>query len=132
MSSRSRNESAFPFLAGGGAAHLLADALAVVGHETRTAFDGPHAVALAAEFLPEVALIDIGLPVMDGYEVAAQITAAAMGRPRPIVVAVTGYGRAADVARSHAAGFDAHIVKPVDVSQLLRILEQLLSTAAAK
>lgn len=88
------------------------------GHETRTAFTGPDAVAAAAEFLPDVVLLDIGLPGMDGYEVARQLRAmpALAGT---FVVAMTGYGRDEDRALTEAAGFDRHMVKPVDL-ELLR------------
>ena len=92
------------------------------GHETRTAFTGPDAVAAAAEFLPDVVLLDIGLPGMDGYEVARQLRAmpALAGT---FVVAMTGYGRDEDRALTEAAGFDRHMVKPVD----LELLRQWLS-----
>jgi PAS domain S-box-containing protein len=92
------------------------------GHETRTAFTGPDAVAAAAEFLPDVVLLDIGLPGMDGYQVARQLRAmpALAGT---FVVAMTGYGRDEDRALTEAAGFDRHMVKPVD----LELLRQWLS-----
>jgi PAS domain S-box-containing protein len=109
------------------AARLLADALELVGHETRVAFDGPAALDVAAEFEPDAALLDLGLPLMDGYELAGQIAAAAAGRPRPLLVAVTGYGQVSDREKSLAAGFDAHVVKPVDMPRLMNLLEQLLS-----
>jgi signal transduction histidine kinase/DNA-binding response OmpR family regulator len=109
------------------AARLLADALEVVGHETRVAFDGPAALDVAAEFQPDAALLDLGLPLMDGYELAGQIAAAAVGRRRPLLVAVTGYGQPSDREKSLAAGFDAHVVKPVDMPRLMSLLEQLLA-----
>jgi signal transduction histidine kinase/DNA-binding response OmpR family regulator len=111
------------------AARLLADALEVVGHETRVAFDGPGALEVAAEFQPDVALLDLGLPLMDGYELAGQIASAAFGGHRPILVAVTGYGQVSDRERTLAAGFDAHVVKPVDMPHLLSLLDQLLASA---
>ncbi len=95
------------------AAQLLADALEVVGHETRVAFDGPGALAVAMQFQPDALLLDLGLPLMDGYELAGQIVAPA-GRRRPLLVAVTGYGQVSDREKSRAAGFDAHVVKPVE------------------
>jgi signal transduction histidine kinase/DNA-binding response OmpR family regulator len=109
------------------AARLLADALEIVGHETRVAFDGPGALDAAAEFQPDAALLDLGLPLMDGYELAGQIAAAAVGRRKPLLVAVTGYGQVSDREKSLAAGFDAHVVKPVDMPRLMSLLEQLLS-----
>jgi len=112
------------------AARLLADALEMVGHETRVAFDGPGALDVAAEFQPDAALLDLGLPLMDGYELARQIVAAAIEGRRPLLVAVTGYGQVSDRERSLAAGFDAHVVKPVDMPRLMSLLEQLLSADA--
>jgi PAS domain S-box-containing protein len=108
------------------AARLLADALELVGYETRVAFDGPEALEAVAEFHPDAALLDLGLPLMDGYELAGQIAAAAAG-PRPLLIAVTGYGQVSDREKSLAAGFDAHVVKPVDMPRLMSLLEQLLA-----
>jgi CheY-like chemotaxis protein len=108
------------------AARVMADALEVVGHETRVAFDGPAALDAAAEFRPDAALLDLGLPLMDGYELAEQLVAANSGRP-PVLVAVTGYGQGSDRERTRAAGFDAHIVKPVDMPALVNLIEELLA-----
>ena len=113
------------------AARLLADALEMVGHETRVAFDGPGALDAMETFHPDAALLDLGLPLMDGYELAEQIVDAAAGRRRPILVAVTGYGQSSDRERSRAAGFDAHIVKPVDVTHVLGVLDRLLAVEPA-
>ena len=87
------------------------------GHETRTAFTGPAAVAAAAEFVPEVVILDIGLPGMDGYEVARQLRAmpALAG---VFLVALSGYGGPEDVARARDAGFDEYLVKPADLDLL--------------
>ena len=87
------------------------------GHETRTAFTGPDAVTAAAEFLPEVVLLDIGLPGMDGYEVARTL------RKMPalagaFLIAMTGYASPEDRLASTQAGFDEHLVKPVDLDIL--------------
>jgi signal transduction histidine kinase len=99
------------------AAHTLADVLSRLGHTLRVAHDGPSAIRILDEFTPEVALIDIGLPVMDGYELADYLRRhPALGNLK--LVAVTGYGQAADRALTHAAGFDAHLVKPVDLDVL--------------
>jgi CheY-like chemotaxis protein len=106
------------------AAHTMAEALALAGHETRLAFDGPAALAIAAEFQPDAAVLDLGLPLMDGYELAQQLVA--MQEIRPVLVAVTGYGQVSDKHRTRAAGFDAHIVKPVDIPGLLKTLQELL------
>ncbi|HEV2042934.1 MAG TPA: ATP-binding protein, partial [Casimicrobiaceae bacterium] len=87
------------------------------GHETRTAFTGPDAVAAAAEFAPEVVLMDIGLPGMDGYEVARRLRAmpALAGA---FLVAMSGYGSDEDRARAREAGFDEYLVKPLDLDLL--------------
>ena len=87
------------------------------GHETRTSFTGPDAVAVAAEFVPEVVLLDIGLPGMDGFEVARRLRAmpALAGA---FLVAMSGYGSEDDRAEARAAGFDEYLVKPVDLDLL--------------
>ncbi len=87
------------------------------GHLTRTAFTGPDAVAAAGEFLPDVVLLDIGLPGMDGFEVARNIRAmpALSGA---LLIAMSGYGREEDRAEAELAGFDAYLVKPVDLDVL--------------
>jgi CheY-like chemotaxis protein len=87
------------------------------------AFDGPRALELAARFGPELALLDIGLPVMDGYELAGHLRRAARGRGLRLI-AITGYGQEHDRDRAAAAGFDRHLVKPVDVEVLVRLIER--------
>jgi CheY-like chemotaxis protein len=72
------------------------------------------------EFTPDVAILDIGLPVMDGYELAARLRAAMAKQPR--LIALSGYGQSADKARSTAAGFERHLVKPVDLKSLLDMI----------
>ena len=91
------------------------------GNETHTAFTGPDAVAAAAEFLPEVVLLDIGLPGMDGYEVARRLRAmpALAGA---FLVAMSGYGSDEDRARAREAGFDEYLVKPVNLDLLRECL----------
>jgi CheY-like chemotaxis protein/anti-sigma regulatory factor (Ser/Thr protein kinase) len=106
------------------AARLTAEALEVVGHDTRVAFDGPAALQVAGTFRPEVALLDLGLPLMDGYELARQLVALEPGGGL-LLIAVTGYGQASDHERTKAAGFHAHIVKPVDFAQLIDVLNGL-------
>jgi CheY-like chemotaxis protein len=112
------------------AARMMADALEAVGHDTRVAFDGPAALEVAAGFQPDAALLDLGLPLMDGYELAEQLVEADLRRSL-ILVAVTGYGQLSDQERTRAAGFHAHIVKPVDLSQLMNLLERLLAAQPA-
>ncbi|MDP1588832.1 MAG: PAS domain S-box protein, partial [Prosthecobacter sp.] len=87
------------------------------GHETRTAFNGPDALGIAAEFQPEVVLLDIGLPGMDGFEVARQIRAIPSMKGA-LLIAMSGYGSAEDRAKAVQAGFDQYMVKPVDLDQL--------------
>jgi CheY-like chemotaxis protein len=105
------------------AAQSLALLLKLQGHETTVAYDGPTALQAVQEFQPEVILLDIGLPRMDGYEVAKRLREAA-GSEHLRIVAITGYGRDEDKNRSAAAGFDAHLVKPVDLEALSRLLRE--------
>ncbi len=90
---------------------MLKTLLEAEGHEVREASDGRMAVEQALSFQPDVVLLDVGLPVFDGFEAARRIRAAG-GTMR--LVALTGYGQAEDIARSRAAGFDEHLVKPID------------------
>jgi PAS domain S-box-containing protein len=89
--------------------------------DVRLAYDGPSALKSADSFQPEVILLDIGLPGMDGYEVARQVRRRP-GLERPLLIALTGYGQESDRRRSHEAGFDRHIVKPVDPEQLMALV----------
>jgi CheY-like chemotaxis protein len=103
-------------------AHMLADILRALGHQVACAYDGPGALATAASFAPDVALLDIGLPVMDGYEVAQGfLRDGRLCRTR--LVAITGYGQEQDRERTAAAGFIAHLVKPVDFDRLRALVE---------
>jgi signal transduction histidine kinase len=99
------------------AALMLHYALTLAGHETRIALDGPTALNVARDFRPEVALLDLGLPVMDGLELARRLREDGAGS-RLRLVALTGYGQASDRARTTEAGFDAHLVKPIDPEKL--------------
>ena len=105
------------------AAATLADFLAGLGHSLRVAHDGPSALRIITEFTPDIALIDIGLPVMDGYELAGHLRNHPSLRQLKLI-AVTGYGQPSDRALTGAAGFDAHLVKPLD----LELLEQCVGT----
>jgi PAS domain S-box-containing protein len=102
------------------ALHLLLKAL---GHETTVAHDGASALKRAQEFHPDVVLLDIGMPGIDGYEVARRLRQLKMDRPLRIV-AVTGWGKEDDRARSREAGFDLHLVKPVDMTDLANALSE--------
>ncbi len=104
-------------------AETLAQLLDLLGHETRTAFDGAEAVACADAFRPDVILLDIGLPVMSGYEVAALIRQRDWSEP-VLIVALTGWGQDADRLRSKEAGIDRHLVKPVDPAALQAMLAE--------
>jgi PAS domain S-box-containing protein len=97
---------------------MLAEGLTALGCDVRTAPDGVAALAALEDFEPEVAILDIGLPVMDGYELAAHIRVA-QGPRAPRMIALTGYGQASDIARSRRAGFDAHLVKPIQLQQVV-------------
>ena len=91
-------------------------------HAVKTAYDGPSALALVDEFVPDVAVLDIGLPVMDGYELA-RLLREKMGASAPAFIALTGYGQVHDHATSRTEGFQGHFVKPVDVEALLRTID---------
>jgi two-component system CheB/CheR fusion protein len=97
------------------AAELLAELLARHGHESRVALDGPSAVEAARTFQPDVVLLDLGLPRMDGYEVAQRLREQ-QGETKPLLIALTGYQRDGD--RIRQAGFDRHMIKPPDMRQL--------------
>lgn len=111
------------------AADMLVELLPHFGCVVRAVHDGPAALEAAATFRPDVALVDIGLPVMDGYEVARRLVQGP-GLAELRLVAVTGYGQQKDRERSAAAGFHAHLVKPLDLSQLRDILLQLSKPVA--
>jgi len=98
---------------------LLADVLEAFGHRVKAAADGPEALALLEVFKPDVAILDIGLPGMDGYELATRIRD--MPRHQNLrLLALTGYGQPDDATRTRDAGFDVHLVKPIDVQRLLQ------------
>jgi signal transduction histidine kinase/CheY-like chemotaxis protein len=103
---------------------MLHETLAFSGHEVREARDGASGLALAAEARPDVALIDIGLPDLDGYEVARRLRAAPGGR-RIGLIAITGYGQSEDQRRAYEAGFDAHLTKPVAPERLKQVMAGL-------
>jgi signal transduction histidine kinase/CheY-like chemotaxis protein len=103
------------------AAESLAALLGLEGHAVELAYDGPQALALLDGFAPDVALLDIGLPGMDGYQLARAIRQRPDGRALRLV-ALTGYGHDSDRARTAAAGFDAHLVKPVEMAALGAVL----------
>jgi PAS domain S-box-containing protein len=107
-----------------------ADSLAMLceseGHVARVAYSSAEALDAAPPFLPDVALLDIGLPDIDGYELARRLRR--KGDRAPLLIAITGYGQAEDRLRAQSAGFDYHFVKPVNVESLLKLLSSLTLT----
>jgi CheY-like chemotaxis protein len=109
---------------------MLRQLLEQAGHEVHDAGDGPQGVDAALRLEPDVALIDVGLPELDGYEVARRIRAGT--RRDMLLVALTGYGLAEDRERALAAGFDLHLVKPVDFDKLFDVLATVDRPARVK
>jgi PAS domain S-box-containing protein len=103
------------------AASSLAMLLKIFGHETQVAHDGQEALDLAATYQPEIALLDIGMPKMSGYDVCRRLRGQPTGNDM-IIVAVTGWGQEADRQKSVEAAFDGHMVKPVEPRALLKLL----------
>jgi signal transduction histidine kinase len=106
------------------AAWLLSELLEEMGNTTRIAHDAHDALRLVEEFGPDLAVLDIGLPIIDGYELARQLRARD-GRPALQLIALTGYGSASDKERARLAGFDAHLVKPVAIGALQALIAKL-------
>jgi len=105
------------------AREMMRFALELAGHEVTEAEDGPHAVAAAVDGCYDIAFVDIGLPGFNGYDVARQIRA--LRGDTMTLVALTGYGQPADRAEAETAGFDHHLVKPVDLDKVTALLESL-------
>ena len=103
------------------AAQTLAAMLSLHGQDVRTAYGGVEALQLAAHWQPDVALLDIGMPELNGYELCRRLRKQSPGRP-PLFIACTGWGQEADRERAHEAGFDFHLVKPVDINSVLHLL----------
>ena len=106
------------------AAHMLASVLEAAGHQVKVVADASSTLALAAEEPPQAFILDIGLPDMDGYELAKRLRAEAK-TAKALYIALTGYGQPHDRAMSRAAGFDHHFVKPVDMQDLVKVLCQV-------
>jgi CheY-like chemotaxis protein len=103
------------------AAESLATLLELEGHSVRVANTGASALELAEEMKPEVAIVDIGMPDMNGYEVAKRIRASAWGQ-KMTLIALTGWGQPEDRLRAQAAGFDHHCTKPVQLEGLMELV----------
>jgi CheY-like chemotaxis protein len=110
------------------AALTLAEGVALDGHDVRVAHDGASAVEQALAFSPEVVLLDIGLPGMDGYEVVRRLRELPEARSA-LIVALTGFGQQSDRQRALAAGFDDHLVKPVELDTVTAVLRRRLGAA---
>ena len=102
---------------------LLGEVLEAFGNQVHVATSGPDALASIERCRPDAAVLDIGLPVMDGYEVARLLK---VRIPDIKLIALTGYGQADDRERSRSAGFHAHLVKPVSMTDVMGTLDQLL------
>jgi CheY-like chemotaxis protein len=103
-------------------ADMLAEAIGAVGYRTAIAHDGAEALKVAQDFVPHIALVDIGLPVMDGYELAERLRGQ---RQDLTLLAITGYGQEGDSHRALAAGFREHMTKPVDLTSLYKLLDEV-------
>ncbi len=104
------------------AAEILAEALQLEGYDVRVCHDGPQALGVVESFVPDVAILDIGLPTMDGYELARRLKS----RPALLntrLIAATGYGRESERAAARSAGFDHHLVKPLELMAVLALVE---------
>jgi CheY-like chemotaxis protein len=99
----------------------LATLLRIQGHDVEVAHDGASALALAKTFQPHVVFLDIGMPGMDGYEVARRLRGQP-GMETTVLAALTGWGQKEDRRRTSEAGFDHHLVKPLEVAALERVL----------
>ena len=103
---------------------LLGDYLSAIGHDVHAACDGASALETVERFLPEIAILDIGLPAMDGYELATRLQHALRVAP-PHLIALSGYGQQSDKQRSREVGFREHLVKPVNLQALVELIQQL-------
>lgn len=108
----------------------LRELLELFGHDVRAAADGPEGLRLAADAMPDVAIVDVGLPGLSGYELAARLRAQVGDRIR--LIALTGYGQPEDRRRAIESGFDAHMTKPVDIDDLHRLIEEVAPVAKAR
>ena len=106
------------------AAASLALVCEIYGAQARVARDGFEALTLGASFLPDVVLMDISMPHMDGYEAARRLRAESWGK-NVVLIALTGWGRQGDIEAAHKAGFDGHLLKPVGAEALMDLISEL-------
>ena len=111
------------------AAASLALVCELYGAQARVARDGLEALSVGANFLPDVVLMDISMPHMDGYEAARRLRAESWGK-KVVLIALTGWGRRGDIEAAHEAGFDGHLLKPVGAEALIDLITQLRSKLA--
>ena len=111
------------------AAASLALVCELYGAQARVARDGLEALQVGASFLPDVVLMDISMPHMDGYEAARRLRAEAWGR-KVVLIALTGWGRQGDIEAARQAGFDGHLLKPVGAEALIELIRQLRAKLA--
>jgi CheY-like chemotaxis protein len=107
----------------------LSRLLSITGYDVRAALTPTEALEIATDFLPQVAILDIGLPEMDGYKLAGELRSR-MREASPVLIALSGYSQADDRRRSEASGFAFHLVKPLDIDALLEVLERLVPEEA--
>ncbi len=108
-------------------AQLLSEALELEGYQTTTAHDASAALETWRRFQPQAGILDVGLPDLDGYELARKLRAE--HGPAPVLIAATGYGQPGDRSRAADAGFDVHLTKPVSVRDLVRVLDRRLAVS---
>ena len=104
---------------------MLVDMLRLCGHEVEVVLDGPGGLRRFEQWAPQVVLCDIGLPGLDGYEVVARMRKI-QHEPKPVLIALSGYGGPANVQRALQAGFDHHVVKPGNSDALLRLVDSAM------
>jgi len=109
------------------AADMVALLLSRAGHQVEIAADASQALSAVDAFRPQVAILDIGLPVMDGYTLGRELRAR-LGEATPVLIALTGYGQEQDQRRSEEAGFASHLVKPIDARKLIQLVDTLAKT----
>jgi CheY-like chemotaxis protein len=111
------------------AALSAAELLRLYGHRVAVAYDGPTALQFVASSVPDIVLLDLAMPKMDGCQVAKALRHRATAK-RPLIIAITGYGDQAARQRSREAGIDLHLVKPVDYDELVALLAKLVAASS--